>query len=80
MPYIVYILFSPKHNRHYIGQTNNIANRLIRHNAGHEKATAPYSPWELIWYTEKITRAEAMTLERKLKNLSTQRLLRFIQK
>ncbi|MGQ0828306.1 MAG: GIY-YIG nuclease family protein [Bacteroidota bacterium] len=30
--FYTYILYSPNHNRYYIGQTNNVAERLIRHN------------------------------------------------
>ena len=80
MPYTVYILFSESHNRHYIGQTMDLNSRIQRHNAGHEKATAPYRPWVILWTTVKDNRAEAMTLEKKLKNLSTKRLIQFITK
>ena len=76
----VYILYSLVHDRYYIGQTENIDKRIERHNAGTEKSTAPYIPWDLIWSTEKSTRAEAVLLERKLKNLSRNRLKTFIEK
>jgi len=78
--FYVYILFSESFNRFYIGQTNNIDNRLSRHNAGTEKATKPYIPWVLKWHTTKPNRAEAIILEKKLKNLSKERLLSFIEK
>jgi putative endonuclease len=80
MPYAVYILRSDLHDRYYIGQTENLHDRFKRHNAGTEKATAPFMPWILLWQTEKSTRAEAVSLERKLKNLSRQRLIAFIEK
>ena len=80
MPFTVYILFSESHKRHYIGQTMDINNRIQRHNAGFEKATAPYKPWVILWTTVKANRAEAMALEKKLKNLSTKRLIQFIIK
>ena len=80
MPFTVYILFSPGSNRYYIGQTQDITERLQRHNAGREKATAPYIPWSIAGTIQKNSRAEAMALERKLKNLNRERLQLFIQK
>jgi putative endonuclease len=80
MKFFVYILYSEGHDKYYIGQTNNADNRLKRHNAGSEKATRPYLPWERVWVTEKSSRAEAVILEKKLKNLSKERLREFIKK
>ena len=80
MPHSVYILYSVPYDRYYIGQTGNVQERLKRHNAGTEKATAPYGPWTLVWQTEKSNRTEAVQLERKLKNLSRERLIQFIDK
>ena len=78
--YFVYILYSETGNRYYIGQTNNIEDRLIRHNNGYEKSTAPYKPWKLVLMLEKETRSEALILEKKIKNLNTKDLLKFIEK
>lgn len=80
MSYTVYILYSESADRFYIGQTADIYDRIKRHNAGSEKATAPYTPWQVVWTTQKATRAEAMELEKKLKNLSRMRLQAFIEK
>ncbi|MEK6155052.1 GIY-YIG nuclease family protein [Flavobacteriaceae bacterium 3-367] len=44
----VYILYSHKNGRYYIGQTANLDDRLRRHNNGTERATAPYRPWSLV--------------------------------
>ena len=80
MKYFVYILYSEDFDKFYIGQTESIEARILRHNSGTEKATHPYRPWKIIWHTEKSSRAEAMLLERKLKNLSKERLKIFIAK
>ncbi len=80
MQFFVYILYSKTFDKFYIRQTNDVHSRLTRHNSGTEKATHPYRPWELVWFTEKTTRAEAMVLEIKLKNLSKERLKAFIKK
>ena len=80
MKFYVYILLSVKFNKFYIGQSNNTEKRLSRHNAGKVTSTKSYLPWELQLTIEKNTRAEAMALEKKLKNLSKERLIKFIQK
>ncbi|WP_430968774.1 GIY-YIG nuclease family protein, partial [Spongiimicrobium sp. 2-473A-2-J] len=73
-------LYSAKNSRYYIGQTANLDDRIRRHNAGTERATAPYRPWSLVWSTRKGTRGEAIVLERKLKNLSGPRIKDFIHR
>jgi putative endonuclease len=78
--HFVYILFSPTYDKYYVGQTNSIEGRLKRHNEGYEGYTKPYRPWELVLVIEKESRADAMGLERKLKNLSKQRIKSFILK
>lgn len=80
MPYYVYILFSKSFDKFYIGQTDDVANRLHRHNSGYEKATNPYRPWQMVWVTNKESRAATMQLEKKLKNLSKGRIREFIKK
>ena len=74
----VYILYSAAFDKYYIGQTQDIADRLSRHNGGQVKSTKAYKPWLLKFCLEKENRGEAMTLERTLKNLSKVRLIDFI--
>jgi putative endonuclease len=76
----VYIIYSTAHNKYYIGQSNNFDLRLARHNAGTEKYTSAYKPWEKVLVIEKSSRSEAINLEIKLKNLNRERLLQFIEK
>ena len=78
--YIVYILYSSVHDKYYVGQTNDIADRIRRHNGGFNASTSPYRPWVIQLTITKSTRSEAMLLEKKLKNLSKDRLLKFIEK
>jgi putative endonuclease len=79
--YYVYILQSSVSGKFYKGQTDNLTRRLKEHNNGEEKSTAPYLPWVLVWQTAVQTRAEALKLERKLKNLtSSKRTLDFIDR
>jgi len=80
MGYFVYIIYSQALDVFYKGQTNNLAERIKRHNLKQEKATSMGAPWILIWSTCKQTRSEALILEKKLKHLSRKRLIEFMDK
>ncbi len=66
--FTVYILYSELIDRYYIGQTNDIEKRLVRHNNGYVKSTKAYKPWELVYREEYSTRKEAVNRERELKS------------
>ncbi|MBX7093701.1 MAG: GIY-YIG nuclease family protein [Flavobacteriales bacterium] len=74
MSVYVYILCSERNSQYYIGQTSDLFERINRHNSGYVPATRNALPWKMIWACEKNNRSEAMTLERKLKNLNRSRL------
>ncbi len=80
MSYYVYILNSEGYNKYYIGSTQDISERLLRHNSGKERFTKKFIPWNLVLQMEKETRSEAYQLELKLKNLNREKLLKFIEK
>ena len=66
--YIVYVLYSEKFCRTYVGQTNKLEERICKHNRGAVDSTRPFKPWNII-HTEKYeTRAEAMRREKWLKS------------
>ncbi len=66
MPYTTYILQSES-GRFYIGQTNNLQNRLRRHNSGRSKFTKSRGPWRLVYSEQFSTRSEAVQRELELK-------------
>ena len=66
--YYVYVLYSFRFDRIYIGHTNNLRLRLERHNSGKVKSTKAYIPWELVHYEKFATRLEAMKREKELKS------------
>jgi putative endonuclease len=78
--FYTYILYSSKLNKFYVGQTNNLDQRLFFHNNGNSKFTALGIPWVLIWYSPKPNRKAALILERNLKNLTRKRKVRFMRK
>jgi putative endonuclease len=66
--YYVYVLYSEKHDRIYIGQTNNLKIRIAKHNSGKVKSTKSHLPWKLIHSEEFPSRSKAMIRERELKS------------
>ena len=80
MCYTVYIIYSQTSDSFYKGQTKNFSERLFRHNSGYEKSTRNGIPWKLVWSIKKPDRSSALKLERKLKNLTRQRLIEFVNK
>lgn len=65
----VYILQSNKDHKFYIGETNNIKERLAYHNRGKVISTRSRRPMQLIGYETYKTRAEARKREIYIKSL-----------
>jgi len=75
MEYVVYILYSKKRLRYYVGQTQNIEERLTRHNNGFVPSTKSGKPWELVKVISVRDRTEALKLEKKIKKRGIKRFL-----
>ncbi|AEV99246.1 hypothetical protein A4D02_32110 [Niastella koreensis] len=54
----MYILYSEKLNKYYIGACINMERRLYEHNIGHSKFTSLGIPWKLL-YTEQFEDLDA---------------------
>lgn len=61
--FYIYILKSLKDHKTYVGYTNNIENRLEKHNSGQVTATKYRRPLELIFSEEFQTSKEARKRE-----------------
>lgn len=66
--YFVYVLFSHKLNKRYIGSSHNVEKRLIEHNLGKSKFTKAGIPWKLIYKESFLTNKEARKRELFLKS------------
>ncbi len=73
--FFVYILYSGVRQRYYVGQTNEINQRLQRHNGGKVKSTKTGVPWRLIKVFKVSSRSEAMLLEERIKKRGIERFL-----
>lgn len=64
----VYILFSRKYNKTYVGFTSNLEERMKSHNfLGKKGFTVKYRPWELVYSEDFETKAMAMQREKYFK-------------
>ena len=66
--YYLYVLQSQNFNKFYIGVTQDIQNRLKRHNKGSTKSTKPYRPWKMIYFEKYLNKKLACKREFYLKH------------
>jgi putative endonuclease len=66
--FTVYVLYSNRFNKIYVGYTSDINQRLLSHNElGKKGWTIKFRPWQLVYKEEYETKAEAMKREKELK-------------
>ncbi|MFP8487745.1 GIY-YIG nuclease family protein [Gracilimonas sp. Q87] len=67
--FTVYALYSPSHQKIYIGYTSDLEQRLLSHNSlGKKGWTIKYRPWKLAYTEEQQTKKDAMRREKQLKS------------
>ncbi|KAF0184660.1 MAG: GIY-YIG nuclease family protein [Hyphomonadaceae bacterium] len=67
----VYILQSlTDEDRFYVGQTDDLNERLGRHNAGSVTHTSKFGPWRIKTFVAFSDQAQALAFERYLKTAS----------
>ncbi|NOX64846.1 MAG: GIY-YIG nuclease family protein [Chlorobi bacterium] len=78
--YHVYIIHSTE-DHFYIGQTNNLEDRLERHNSNRSKSTKNKGKWELVITKEFTNRSDVMKMEKKLKKMKNcKKAIEYLQK
>jgi len=65
--WFVYILYSQKIDRYYVGVTDNPQWCLLRHNDGWGRYTKRGIPWKMVYNETFPTKAEALKRERYIK-------------
>ncbi len=76
--YYVYILYSKKTNKKYMGSTSNLKERVERHNSGKSNFTSKGIPWKLIYYEAFISEKDARIEEKFLKSGKGRERLKYI--
>ena len=74
----VYILYSEKIDRYYVGITDNLEWRLERHNAGWGKYTKRGIPWKIVYTEEYETKSDALKREKKIKNKKSRKYIEYL--
>jgi putative endonuclease len=67
MVYFLYILKSEKDGTYYVGHTQDLADRLERHNQGRVRYTKSKRPWNLVYFEKYLDKSSAMTREQEIK-------------
>jgi len=75
MTYYLYIIQSAMDGSFYIGSTQNLDERLARHNQGRSKFTKPRRPWKLVYHEEHPDRSSAVKKELEIKNRKSKKFI-----
>ena len=83
MVYFVYILQSLKDHSYYVGSTQDLAERINRHNQGRSKYTKAKRPWKLVYHEKFPDRSSALKREKQIKRQKrkeyTEKLLKIVK-
>jgi putative endonuclease len=71
----VYILYSKKIDKYYVGACTDLDRRLYEHNLGHSKFTSTGIPWELVYKEEWEDLIFAKQRELKIKKMKSRAYL-----
>lgn len=69
--FFTYILQSESNGKHYIGSTDNLEKRLLRHNKGYSKYTKNRGPFRIVHKESFLSRSDAKKREYYLKSLKS---------
>ena len=71
----MYILYSEKLNKYYVGACIDLNRRIYEHNIGHSKFTSLGVPWILVYKEEFETLALAKTRELQVKRMKSRKYI-----
>ncbi len=75
--YTVYVLYSRKFAKIYIGMTNNLEQRFLSHNELSNKGwTKNFRPWEIVYKEEYSAKSDALIREKELKSYKGREFIR----
>jgi len=76
--YYVYILYSKKLDKKYIGSTSDLKERIKRHNSERSEFTSKGIPWKLLYYEAFISEKDARIEEKFLKSGKGRERLKYL--
>jgi len=78
LPYCVYILFSERDHKLYIGYSTNLKARIKDHNQGGTTSTSKRRPLRLIYCEYHLSRSDAMGREKYFKTTAGKKALKLM--
>jgi putative endonuclease len=78
LKHCVYILYSLKDHKLYIGNTKNLQRRLTEHFQGRSKSTAPRRPLQLLFCEYYFSKYDAQRREKYFKTTAGKKTLRLM--
>jgi putative endonuclease len=65
--YFIYIIYSTQLDRYYVGHTNNLEERVRKHNTNHKGYTGVVGDWQVVYSEIYQTKSAAYKREREVK-------------
>ena len=78
MPYYIYILYSRKVDRYYVGETENIDNRLNAHLTGISTYTSMADDWKVVYSESFGSRNAAIRREKEIKRKKSRKYIEYL--
>ncbi|MFI5203785.1 MAG: GIY-YIG nuclease family protein [Flavobacteriales bacterium] len=76
--FYVYIIYSQKLDRYYVGHTEDLANRLLEHNSGISTYTSKANDWILKYKETFGNRVQAHTRELVIKRKKSRKYIEWV--
>src|SRR4030095_5213833 len=74
----LHIIYSSSLDQYYVGHSQNLENRLFRHNNSGSKYTKKAGDWKLVYSEELITKAEATRREMEIKKKKSRKYIQWL--
>ena len=78
MPYYTYILYSQKVDRYYVGESEDITNRLNAHLSGISKYTSISDDWKVMYWEPFALRSDAIRRENEIKKKKSRKYIEWL--
>ena len=75
MSYFLYIIHSVIKDQYYVGHTNDIEERIRKHNSKHKGFTGKENDWRLVYSESYPTKETAYAREREIKKWKSRTML-----
>ncbi|MFC0262719.1 GIY-YIG nuclease family protein [Fontibacter flavus] len=77
--YVVYILYSSKTDKYYVGSTDNLHDRIKHHNYGATPSTKSGAPnWILVYYETLTDKSSALKRELEIKRKKSRKYIEWL--